>query len=108
MSRLGYHGAAIEFLTLTTCLPGDRAAGRRTRMAKYYIHVWNGDVTFRDEEGVEVADVDVLLRHLRETVREIIDDEGGPSMDEQRVMEVVDSHGNIVLSLPFTTAFNRH
>ncbi|MGN6487300.1 MAG: DUF6894 family protein [Devosia sp.] len=77
-------------------------------MCRFYIHVRDGDRIYSDDRGVEVADPERLLPHIRGTGRDIIDDEGGPSMDEQRVVEVVDRRGKVGLSLPFTAGYTQH
>lgn len=78
-------------------------------MPRFFIHVRDGDRFYGDgNRGVAAPDLSGLLPHLRRTVREIIDGEGGPSMNEARVVEVMDRAGFVVQVLPFVAAYARH
>lgn len=78
-------------------------------MPRFFIHVRDGDRFYGDGNGgVAAPGISALLPQLRRTVREIIDGEGGPSMTEARVCEVMDRSGVVVQVLPFVTAYARH
>ena len=78
-------------------------------MPKLFINFRRGDLIWGDGTGgVNVRDISVMLPHIQQTVREIIDGEGGPSMEEARVVEVADHRGNVVLVLPFVVAYGVH
>lgn len=74
-----------------------------------FIHVRDGDKLYgADNRGVSTSDVGSMLPLIRQTVREIIDDEGGPAINEARLIEVVDQAGALLLTMPFVSAYARH
>lgn len=78
-------------------------------MPRFFIHVRDGERLYGDDnKGIAAPDLSALLPHIRRTVREIIDGEGGPSMNEMRAVEIIDKSGAVVLTLSFVVAYARH
>lgn len=76
---------------------------------QFYIHIKDGERGYgADGRGVEARNLAAMLPLVRATVRDIVDDEGGPSMSEARVVEILDDRGEVVLTLSFVTAYGPH
>lgn len=78
-------------------------------MPKFHIHIKDGHRLWGDDgQAVDAGDLAMLVPHIQNTVREIIDGEGGPKIDEERTVEVLDATGAVVLTLPFVVAYGTH
>ncbi|QFU16710.1 DUF6894 family protein [Microvirga thermotolerans] len=68
---------------------------------RYYFHLTNGHDAIRDEEGTEVSDPQAALSSAMEAIEELRASD--PSYSQDWVgwrLEVVDSSGRLVQSLP--------
>lgn len=77
-------------------------------MGRYFIHIRDHDSLFVDTEGVEAVGEERIRRHVEETVREILRDEGGFAAHDLREVEVADESGRTVLALPFREVLRTH
>ena len=74
-------------------------------MPRYFFDILESDVVIRDEEGMELANVDTVRLEAIEGAREVMADEVRFSgRIENRAMQVRDESGNVVLEMPFSSA----
>ena len=73
--------------------------------SRYYFNLTNGDEVIRDEDGVEAPDARTALIHAFEAIEELRGADLSSSEEWQgwRV-DIVDSSGNLVHSLPLDSA----
>lgn len=57
---------------------------------------------------MSAIELNAILPLIHRTVRDLIDGEGGPSMEEARVIEIVDHRGETALTLAFVSAYGVH
>ena len=67
---------------------------------RLFFHLQNGTETIRDEDGVEVSDLDAARAEALNTIRDMRDEEDGEPHDWSAWrLAVVDSSGSLLLSL---------
>jgi len=74
-------------------------------MPHYYFHVSNGTGETRDEEGVELPDIEAVRARAFAGIRSILREEVSRGLlDFCGLIQVVDGDGQIVMVVPFDTA----
>jgi hypothetical protein len=83
-------------LTIVTLIrPGEALPSR------YYFNLTDGQDAIRDEDGIEVADLDAALIHAAEAIEELRREMSSGSDEwEGWRLEIVDSLGRLAQSLP--------
>lgn len=75
-------------------------------MARFYFHIYNGHGETHDHEGVELAEADARGMAV-DSIRSIVAEEARDGLiDLTGHIDVVDQHGDIVLTTRFLEAFN--
>ena len=74
-------------------------------MARYFFHLREPGGYIRDEEGVDLADLEAAHVHALENVRDIISMEvRGGVIPLSHVMEIADAAGNVVRTISYVEA----
>jgi hypothetical protein len=76
-------------------------------MPRYFFHIKDKAKTIRDEEGMELQDLDAVLVEARESARQIMSErvlEGHEP--DGRVFVVTEEQGETVLTFPFRLAIS--
>jgi hypothetical protein len=75
-------------------------------MSRYYLHLRNEGEYIRDPEGADFANVEAAKLEAVRSAREIIADEiySGSPVDLRDSIEVADTEGRTVLTVPFSDA----
>lgn len=74
-------------------------------MPRYFFHILNSVGYAEDDEGSELADIDVARREAIAGVRSILSEEVREGrIDLRGRIDVVDADGKCVLSVPFSEA----
>lgn len=75
-------------------------------MRRFFIHVINRVGNARDDEGVELASLDLAVEQAKEGIRSIIADEAKSGrLDFDGRVEIADESGTILSVVPFPEAF---
>lgn len=77
-------------------------------MSRFFIHIRDRDKFFVDSEGIEAESPEQIQPHIEQTVRDIVGDEGGWTLDDPRAVEVADQTGHVVLAIPFRAIIVPH
>ena len=74
-------------------------------MPLYYFHVINGEETIRDEEGIDLANMDEVREEALQAARQIMAELvlTGKDLDNRR-FEIEDDAGETMLIYPFKLA----
>jgi hypothetical protein len=85
-------------------MPVRRAEGRRGGVPRYFFNIYD-DIVVRDDEGMELADVDAARREALAGIREMMCDQvrQGRLILHHRI-EVLDAAGAAVLNMTFGDA----
>ncbi|MBN9586983.1 MAG: hypothetical protein BGN84_12645 [Afipia sp. 62-7] len=73
-------------------------------MPRYFFNTRIGNTLIPDPEGEELRDPDHAWEVARETIRQILEEEGKEPSLLSASLEVTDTAGEIVLEFPFTEA----
>jgi len=73
-------------------------------MPRYFFHTRIGDTLIEDPDGAELRDADEAWETARRTIRGLIATGAPRAQLFTAVLEVVDSHDEIVLEFPFSEA----
>ncbi|KQX26019.1 MULTISPECIES: DUF6894 family protein [unclassified Sphingomonas] len=74
-------------------------------MPHFYFHVFNGTGETRDEEGVDLADLDMAYDRALSGIRSILREELGRGLlDFDGMIRVTDQQGQLLFEVPFDTA----
>ncbi len=74
-------------------------------MPLYYFHVHNGTGETRDEEGLELPDLESARLEALSGIRSILREEiGRGELDLSGIIVIADHRGEILLDVPFATA----
>jgi hypothetical protein len=90
---------------MNNLIPQQPASGipssRLTVPARYYFNLTDGDATIRDEEGVEVSNIQAAVIHALEVIEELRAEDPSNSAEWQGWrLEIIDSSGKAVQSIP--------
>jgi hypothetical protein len=76
-------------------------------MARYYLNLRNGGGYVEDLEGQELPDLAAARLHAIDGIRSVLSEEARRGeIDLRGSIEIADTHGNILLVLPFSDAVN--
>ncbi|WP_230533963.1 DUF6894 family protein [Microvirga roseola] len=68
---------------------------------RYYFNLTNGEVAIRDEEGVDVSDIQMAMIYALEVVEELrAEDSTNSELWRGWRLEIVDAAGRMVQSIP--------
>lgn len=74
-------------------------------MPRYYFDILENDIVIRDDDGIELPDLEKVRQEAIKSAREVMADEVRFSGKiENRTMQVRDASGAEVLNLPFGNA----
>ena len=70
-------------------------------MARYFFHVRDGTTFVRDDEGVDLPDLDAVRWEAEQGARVFGDSAEGRNGTTSQIFEVTDESGAVVLIYPF-------
>lgn len=74
-------------------------------MPHFYLHLSNGSGDTRDEEGIDLPDLQAARSEAVSSIRSILKDELAlGSLDLDGHVRIADGNGNVLCDVPFTEA----
>ncbi len=74
-------------------------------MPRYFFHVRDGDTLHRDDAGLDLPDIEAVIREAVQGAKDAMREAATQGQDVSgRSFEVVDENGEQVLTLPFARA----